>query len=191
MWRILSGLKTESVWQQRLDWMEEGKRLEQLLSFEYEIAMDVDVYEEGFITHPDIEWMGCSPDGIVIDGNKAGIVEYKVAVYAPYAEIPIHHVPQIQGCAEIVNAWLLKEQGIGVDFIDYVEGDYDENSKLKTMMVRRFPRDKNYFDRLFPMLHTFWQYYLEKKQPPNFSRQNPKPQPLPYLPEIFEREFIY
>lgn len=54
--------------------MQRGTELEPIARSEYEIRNDVMVFETGLVIHPDIEYFGASPDGLVGD---AGLVEIK------------------------------------------------------------------------------------------------------------------
>ena len=46
----------------------------------YQALMQVKVFKCGLLIHPDIYWMGCSPDGVIYDPNEnpsVGILEIK------------------------------------------------------------------------------------------------------------------
>lgn len=64
-------------------WMERGTELEPLARAAYELRKDVEVQQIGFVLHSDIQWAGCSPDGLVGD---SGLVELKVPKPMTHAE---------------------------------------------------------------------------------------------------------
>lgn len=93
----------------------------------------VDVYEVGFIAHPEIERAGASPDGYVGDG---GLVEFKCPNTATHIDtllrgvVPDRYVLQMQfqmACA-------------GRDWCDFVSFDPRCPEHLR-LFVKRVPRD--------------------------------------------------
>lgn len=56
------------------DAMQHGTDTEAEARSAYELIADVDVTEVGFVKHPEIDWFGASPDGLVGD---RGLVEIK------------------------------------------------------------------------------------------------------------------
>lgn len=67
----LTGQAAESFSNAAMEW---GVENEPLARAEYEILTDYTVDQVSFIDHPDIEWCGASPDGLVSD---SGLVEIK------------------------------------------------------------------------------------------------------------------
>lgn len=79
-------------------WMQEGKDKEPLARVAYELSKDVETAEIGFATHPEIDWAGASPDGLVGDD---GLVEFKCPKANTHGEylvlecIPDQYIPQM------------------------------------------------------------------------------------------------
>lgn len=79
-------------------WMERGLEMEPAARFAYEQRTDTETEQVGFVLHPDIQWAGCSPDGLV---GADGLVEFKCPksnTHAGYllAEcVPEAYVPQM------------------------------------------------------------------------------------------------
>ena len=96
-------LAVERVTKQPVDhfvsrWMQEGKDKEPLARVAYELHKDVEVQQVGFALHPEIEWAGASPDGLVGDD---GLVEFKCPKMNTHGEyillecIPEQYIPQL------------------------------------------------------------------------------------------------
>ena len=88
-WREITGQQTEA--EQRHS--TEGFELRYGVNFEpvarncYEAESGNLVTETGFWTHPDLPWLGASPDGLV---GRDGLLECKCLVRTP-ASVPHHH----------------------------------------------------------------------------------------------------
>lgn len=78
--------------------MKEGKEKEPLARGKYELQRDAVTVEIGFALHPEMEWCGASPDGLVGDD---GLVEFKCPMRNTHAEyllsetVPEIYVPQM------------------------------------------------------------------------------------------------
>jgi hypothetical protein len=78
-------------------WMKRGKELEGDARTEYEIRTGFPVTQCGFLTHPEIERFGCSPDGLV---GEDGMTQIKCLNRANHIEcltsgIPSDHEEQM------------------------------------------------------------------------------------------------
>lgn len=113
--------------------MQWGKDTEHLARAAYAMRKGVDVYEVGFIDHPEIPMSGASPDGLVL---ADGLCEIKCPSTATHLDtllsetIPAKYVTQMQwqmACA-------------GKDWCDFVSFDPRLPPNL-CMFVRRVPRD--------------------------------------------------
>ena len=113
--------------------MEHGTDTEPLARAAYETAMDVDVKHGGFFVHPQMEWFGASPDGLI---GTDGILEIKcptTRVHLQYLkddEIPIDYAPQMLAelaCTE--RKWC--------DFVSY-DDRLPANMRL---FIKRFERN--------------------------------------------------
>ena len=91
--------------------MKRGQKLEPQARLAYELRFGKDIQQVGLILH-DIETISCSPDGVVLDGNKVihGL-EIK-CLSAPrhikmlrQQKIPPEYIPQVQG-----SLWITKAQ---------------------------------------------------------------------------------
>lgn len=80
---------------------EHGTAHEQLAQFDYEMTTGNTVKECGFFVHPEFEWLGASPDGLV---GEHGLIEIKcpfglrnepIPKFKPLADQP-HYYAQIQ-----------------------------------------------------------------------------------------------
>src|ERR1035438_5614021 len=67
----LTGRASETYVSPAMEW---GIETEPLAKAAYEIEKDVELTSVGFVTHPTIEWFGCSPDSFVGD---EGLLEAK------------------------------------------------------------------------------------------------------------------
>jgi predicted phage-related endonuclease len=143
---ILSGRPRHSVSSQSLSW---GTEAERFAIQAYELDRGVFVEESGFIVHPEFDYIGGSPDGLV--GND-GLIEIK----CPHDEqvhigtwldgMPTDHIPQVQGNLMVTGRkWL--------DFISY---DPRQSERFQ-LYVQRIGRDDEYINSvLLPGLHAFW-----------------------------------
>ena len=68
----LTGKSADDTYQSKA--MERGLELEAEARVAYEFLTGTPVKETGFVRHPDIEWSGASPDGLV---NEDGLVQVK------------------------------------------------------------------------------------------------------------------
>jgi putative phage-type endonuclease len=92
----LTKTPSESFCSPAMQW---GKDTEHLARAAYAETLGVDVYEVGFIDHPEIAWTGASPDGFVLDD---GMVEIKCPNTATHLDtllsetIPAKYITQMQ-----------------------------------------------------------------------------------------------
>lgn len=114
--------------------MQRGIDLEEPALNFYSEVVGVDVQTTGFVRHPTIDWLGCSPDGLV--GND-GLIEIKVPKQSTYwswilaGEIPAKHIAQLT-CQLAVTGrqW--------VDFVAFCP----EMPEGQQLFVRRMHRDE-------------------------------------------------
>lgn len=81
--------------------MEHGTETEPQARMAYEAITGRMVFEKGFIKHPEIDWLGASPDGLVDDVGGVEIkCPYNSAVHVETlsAGMPREHMAQVQGC---------------------------------------------------------------------------------------------
>ena len=96
-------------------WMERGIDLEPLARAAYELRTDTVTEQIGFVLHPEINWAGCSPDGLA---GSDGLVEFKCPKANTHAEyllgesVPEDYIPQL--------TWQMACTGRQwVDFVSY------------------------------------------------------------------------
>ena len=106
----------------------------------YAFAQDVEMEEVGFIDHPSIEMVGCSPDGLV---GKDGLVEIKCPNTATHIDtlltgkIDLAYVDQMQF-----------QMGVtGREWCDYVSYDKRLPEPMR-LFVCRIPRDQKRITKL-------------------------------------------
>lgn len=91
----LTGTRQESFTNAAIEW---GVENEPLARAEYEILTDCSVEQVAFIDHPEIEWCGASPDGLI---ESTGLVEIKCPSTATHIDYilagkpPTKYIPQM------------------------------------------------------------------------------------------------
>lgn len=114
--------------------MEWGTEQEPFARIAYEAAMNVMVDKTGFWLHPEIKWLGVSPDGLV---NNDGLVEIKCPNTTTHLEwvfagkVPAKHMKQIQ-----CQLWVTGRQWC--DFVSY-DPRLPERNRL---FIKRTMRDE-------------------------------------------------
>jgi hypothetical protein len=86
----LTGTPTESFTSTAMQW---GKDTEPLARAAYSFRRGVEVEEVAFVDHPELDWSGASPDGLV---GKDGLIEIKCPNTA-------NHIKTITGGADFVS----------------------------------------------------------------------------------------
>lgn len=69
-----------------------GREHEAEARLDYEVASGYCVEQTGFWVHPQLDWLGASPDGLI---NDDGLVEIKCPGEVP-SEVPAHHAIQMR-----------------------------------------------------------------------------------------------
>jgi putative phage-type endonuclease len=127
----------------------------------------------GFVPHPTLSWVGCSPDLLV--GSKR-LAEIKCpASKEIYPEIPPYYMAQMQGQLEVTDR----------DECDFVVWTPNKLS------VRSVARSHDYWDWLHERLAEFWMYVAAGVEPPRSKRVTPpdtsaliSPEQIYYLNEL-------
>ena len=133
----LTQTKAESFTNAAMQW---GTDQEPFARAAYEAAQGVMVEEVGFMSHPDIEMAGASPDGLVGDDgmveikcpNTAGMIEALLT-----QKVPAKYFAQMQmqmACA-------------GRQWCDYVVFDPRMPAKAQ-LFVKRVPRDNDFIKEM-------------------------------------------
>lgn len=133
----LTGMPCESYKNAAMEW---GTATEPFARAAYETARGLMVDEVGFIPHPEVQWVGGSPDGLI--GDEGGI-EIKcphnsvVHVETVSGGMPSEHRAQVQGLM-----WITGRQ-----WWDFVSFDPRMPDKLQ-LYVERVKRDRDYIKNL-------------------------------------------
>jgi putative phage-type endonuclease len=128
---MLTG-KTRELQSAAMDW---GSEYESEAVSEYEVRYFVEVERVGFITHPKMEGVGGSPDGLV---GSEGIIEIK----CPYNTT--NHlkfllggaIPKKYACQMQANMWIT-----GRKWCDFISFDPRITDRKLKIYVRRIDRD--------------------------------------------------
>jgi len=158
--------------------MQSGTDFEPLALAMYAVTMqNVAVTKEGFLVHPAIDWIGGSPDGMVLQlfsDNMTvyyGGVEAKCPVNA-YDGIPPYYMPQLQGLMEITNRWWW-------DFAVWTPDSFT---------VTRVYRSPQYWEALYELLCEFWTYIEADVEPPKFARGSKPSIKVPLNTQLLHKE---
>lgn len=114
-----------------------------------------DIKLVGFVPHPDLAWLGCSPDFLV--GDK-GMGEIKCPFTQQiYPTIPPYYMAQVQGGLEITNRdWC--------DFVCWTP---------TSTRITRIARSPEYWDWLHLKLADFWTWVVARVEPPRAKKEQP------------------
>jgi putative phage-type endonuclease len=117
-----------------------GQDVEPLAREAYELQTGSFVEEEGFIVHPDFDYVGISPDGLVDDD---GVIEIKspkspeIHLQRWIDGVPEEYMPQIQGAL-----WVT-----GRKWCDFVSFDPDTDERFRLLVIR-VERDEEFIKHL-------------------------------------------
>lgn len=126
----MTGQPAESFSNAAMAW---GTEHEPLARAEYEILTDYSVEQVSFVDHPDIEWCGASPDGLVLDG---GLVEIKCPNTATHIEYLLAGKPP----AKYQPQMLLQLACTGRGWCDFVSYDPRMPEEHRLFVVRFEPK---------------------------------------------------
>jgi len=128
----LTAVPTESWTNSAMEW---GIEQEPYARMEYEVSCETFVEKTGFWKHPEIEWLGVSPDGLV---GKDGLVEIKcpnTTTHLEYLfdnEVPKDYYKQMQ-----CQMWVT-----GRTWCDFISYDPRLHKESKRLFVKRCLRDE-------------------------------------------------
>ena len=117
-----------------------GTDVESFAREAYELETGNSVIESGFLLHPDYDFVGCSPDGLIGDDKglemkcpRSSAVHLKRFV----SGVPDEYIPQIQGCMWVTGrtSW---------DFVSY-DPRMPESHRILIINVKR---DEEYIEKL-------------------------------------------
>lgn len=138
-----------------------GNKYEDEARFLFADRFKLETWEIGLFQHPNISWLGGSPDGIASDGY---LIEIKCPVTREIIhEIPSHYYPQVQICMEILDR-------PACYFIQYKPSSYFQNGILDVQIIYR---NKDWFKENLITLELFWNKVLFMREN-GFSKFDPK-----------------
>ena len=148
LWR----LKTKREWTEPNAYMAFGNEAEPVARHRYEVVSGLLVNECGLFIHPDYDWLGASPDGVI---DSVGLLEIKCRVGEPHDTIPEQFIAQIQGqlaCAAVERCHLMSWSPSG-------------------FRIWNIMRSSEYWEWLYPHLEDFWGWVMADREPPRLPKR--------------------
>jgi len=134
-------------------WFAHGKENEPHARAAYSWQYNHIVETTGFIIHDSIEYVGCSPDGLLI--GEDGLAEFKCRAFLRTYHKAVKSKPgdkaQLQG-----QLWIC-----GRDFNDYVNYWRDDDNDIEKVHSQRVGRDEPYIKRLAEACERFYAEVIE------------------------------
>lgn len=130
-----------------------GQNHEDFVREKLEDILGEPIEEFGLLVHPDLDWLGASPDGLSV---RSGLL---VEIKCPYrreivpGEVPHHYWPQVQCQMEVcdVNACL---------FAQWQPAHLSSSGK-EILDIAVVERDHEWFLKVKDTLHGFWADVME------------------------------
>ncbi|GLQ96430.1 lambda exonuclease family protein [Dyella mobilis] len=147
---ILTGEPREQIRAKTLDW---GHDVEAAARAAYEAETGIIVVCTGFVTHPIIPYVGCSPDGLIADCGQTQIkCPQNPANHIETLRngMPEEHIPQVQGELYVT----------GRDWSDFVSYDPRMPEHLR-LYHQRIDRDEEYIAKLADACNSLWVEVME------------------------------
>lgn len=168
LWRQMTGREERFQGNAATEW---GKDNEIHAIRQYEVMtgnlVDKSISGQEFAIHPEHDWLGCTPDGVVTDAGELIVVEAKCpASMNLYGEVPAHYMTQVQGQIEIVGA-------DRAHFACWTPDGFE---------VFEVPRSAKYWKECFALLEEFWQCVADDVEP--------KKRKKPILPTVEYRKIL-
>lgn len=143
---------------------EYGTAHEQLAQFDYEMTTGNTVKECGFFVHPEHEWLGASPDGLIGDD---GLIEIKCPYGLRNESIPVfknlsdqqHYYAQVQ----------IELACTGRKWCDFYQWTPNGGGKIE-----RVDYDAYWFGDNLPALEMFYQRFLSELDNPDHLEEKHK-----------------
>jgi len=118
---------------------------------------------QGFVIHPEHDWLGCTPDGYARDI----VIEAKCpASLNLYGKVPDHYMPQVQGQMAITG----KQKA---HFMCWTPQEFE---------IYEVPASHEYWQQCLKLLNDFWHCVQDDKEPSKRKK--------PTLPQV-QYERIY
>ncbi len=145
---LVHGLLGFQVDEDRARWFEHGKAMEPLIRNAYAYKFDCEVTANVFCIHKKYDWLGCSPDGLVLPKHDIAIeikAREKMSTYEDVlakqrrlGKIASNYRPQV--CAQ---AWVM-----GLPSIEYLEGWADLDRQKVRLTVKTVPIDRKLVEKM-------------------------------------------
>lgn len=136
----LTGRPTESYVSAAMQW---GTDNEAAARRNYAFESGLEIVEVGLVLHPSIAGTHASPDGLVLDGEELGLVEFKCPLTATHL--------QALRTGEIRSEYFVQMQWqlacTGRSFCDFVSFDPRLPPEMQ-LFVKRIPRDDDTIEKL-------------------------------------------
>jgi predicted phage-related endonuclease len=139
-----SGIPRHEIGGKSLQW---GTDVEAFAREAYELETGNIVTESEFIVHPQFDFIGASPDGLIsLDGGLEMKCPHdeQVHIKTILCGMPEEHIPQVQGNMLVS----------GRQYWDFVSYDPRQKESLR-LYVQRIPRDDAYISKLLAGLLQF------------------------------------
>lgn len=137
------------------DW---GNRWEPAAIAAYELRTGYDVARPGFLVHPEVPYVGGTPDGVI--GVQLGGIEVKCPedagnhlVVVANQQVPREYVPQVQ-----TYLWIT-----GAAWWDFVS--FDPRCRVQELVVLRVYPDLGLHARMANRCALFWRYVCDEAVP--------------------------
>lgn len=139
-----AGIAKHEIGGKALNW---GTDIEAFAREAYELATGNIVTESGFLTHPQYDFIGASPDGLI--GSDGGLEmkcphDEQVHIKTILHGMPDEHIPQVMGNMLVS----------GRKYWDFVSFDPRQSSDLR-LYIQRIYRDDIYITKLLTGLLQF------------------------------------
>lgn len=130
-----------------------GQRLEPMIRALYEESTGQAVRDAPFFIHPDIDWIGATPDGLV---GEPGLIEMKLIgrEYVHFSQRPDYEVQ----CR-------LQLAASGRDWCDLVMFHTPRDGVIERPWISRVENDSAWLDAVLPTLTEFHDRYVELTAP--------------------------
>ena len=118
-------------------------------------VLGMKVLEFGLLVHPQLAWLGASPDGVTTCGN---LIEIK----CPYkrqpipGEIPHHYMPQVQVQLEVCDLDLCY-------FVEWMPAHLSDTG-AEILTILPIERDRAWFAAYRDTFHEFWMDLMEARR---------------------------
>lgn len=140
--------------------MSRGVELESSALANYELENPtVNVEEVGFVIHQDYDWLGCSPDALVLPKGGAEIkcpLNQDRHLQTISGGMPDQHVPQVQSSIWVCEA----------DWWDFISFDPRLAMPEDRYYCERVYRDDRYIKRMEKTCLEFRDFWLNQAEPP-------------------------